>query len=108
MTEEGEQSSTSTPEPTERERAMVREFVSTHGKPIKAVVENLGRMGARVVLIGPDGRIGDVIVSGTEVGKALVAAEEEAELADWDAETVNQTTVGSGRRRRMGLSLTRR
>lgn len=86
---------------------MVREFKAAHGGPIKAVVQNLGRMGARVVLIGTDGRIGDVIVPDTATGRALVAAEDEAELATWDAETVNQTTVGPERRRRMGVSVTR-
>jgi hypothetical protein len=65
------------------------------------VVENIGRAGARVVLVGADGALGDVIVAGPEAGEALVAAVEDLELAQWDGETVRAVKIGAGHRRKM-------
>lgn len=103
-----EQTGEDTATPTERQQATVREFVVKHGKPTKAVIEYLGRAGARVVLVGPDGHVGDVIVSSVAAGQALVAGNEDLQSANWDADTVNETRVGAEHRRRMGVSLTRR
>lgn len=50
--------------PTARQLAAARDFVARHGKPSRAVVENIGRVGARVVLVGADGALGDVLVAG--------------------------------------------
>jgi|GEM_PF-6945629 len=92
---------------TSHARRIARDFVESHGKPVKVVVQNLGRAGARMVLIAPGGRIGDVIVPDVATGNAVVAAEEDLEAAEWDSETVAQTTVGPERRRSMGSSATR-
>lgn len=108
VTEEGDKTAESGSAPSQRERASVAEFVERHGKPVKAVIENLGRVGARVVLVGPDGHVGDVIVADVATGEALAADNEDVQVAQWDAETVNQTTIGPVHRRRMGMSLTRR
>ena len=108
VTEQQEQSGKAESPEIARARATARKFVEAHGKPTKAVIQGLGRMGSRIVLVAPDGHMGDVIVPGPAAGEALVAAEEDLELADWDAETVNQTVIGSRHRRRMGMSLTRR
>lgn len=94
--------------PTARQLATAREFVAAHGKPAKAVPENLGRAGARVVLVGADGALGDVLVSDAKVAEALVAAVDDLEQAEWDAATVNATAIGPAHRRRMAHSLTRR
>lgn len=108
VTEQAEQSAERTAAPTERQQATVRGFVAEHGKPVKAVIQHLGRAGARVVLVGPDGHVGDVIVGDVATGQALVADNEDVQTADWDAETVNETKIGAAHRRKMGISLTRR
>lgn len=84
-----------------------KNFVAEHGKPSKAVVEYLGRAGARVVLVGADGALGDVVVPSVSAGEALVEAVEDLEPAEWDAETVNATKISSEHRRKMGRSLLR-
>lgn len=92
---------TEAPAPTAKQLTTARRFVAEHGKPAKAVVENIGRAGARVVLVGHDGALGDIIVPGVETGQKLVEAIEDLEPAEWDAETVNSTQIGPGHRRRM-------
>jgi predicted CoA-binding protein len=84
-----------------------KNFVDEHGKPSKAVVEYLGRAGARVVLVGPDGALGDVIVPSVSAAEALVEAMADLEAAEWDAETVNATQISPEHRRKMGRSLLR-
>lgn len=108
VTEQEERSAKPESQEVARARATARKFVEAHGKPTKAVIEGLGRMGSRIVLVAPDGHMGDVIVPDSRAGEALVAAEEDLELAEWDAATVNQTVIGAKHRRRMGMSLTRR
>lgn len=89
------------PAPTGRQLAAARDFVARHGKPSRAVVENIGRIGARVVLVGADGALGDVIVPAPETGTALVEAVEDLEPAEWDSETVKATKIGAAHRRKM-------
>jgi hypothetical protein len=87
--------------PTAKQVAAARRFVESHGKPAKAVVENIGRAGARAVLVGADGAMGEVIVANPAAGEALVEAVADLEPAAWDAETVNATVIGPEHRRRM-------
>lgn len=87
--------------PTRAQLAAARDFVKRHGTPSRAVVENIGRAGARVVLVGADGALGDVVVAGVETGDALVAAVADLEPAEWDSETVQATKIGAEHRRRM-------
>lgn len=96
------------PAPTAGELAAARGFVAAHGKPSRAVVENIGRAGARVVLVGADGALGDVVVRSAETGAALVEAIADLEEATWDSETVNATQIGAAHRRRMAGSRARR
>jgi hypothetical protein len=77
-----------------------RGFVRRHG-PSKAVVEPIGQAGARVVMIGEDGAMGDVLVPGVEAAEALIAGVAGLEAATWDAETVNATRIGPAHRDRM-------
>lgn len=95
------------PKPSRRQVASARGFVRTHGKPSRAVVEPIGRRGARVVLVGADGAMGDVLVESVEVGEALVTTVEDLQKADWDAEIVNAAVIGPAHRRKMGRSLLR-
>ncbi|MEV6640825.1 hypothetical protein [Amycolatopsis sp. NPDC051371] len=87
--------------PTSAQLGAARKFVKAHGKPSRAVVENIGRAGARVVLVGADGALGDVVVPSVETGSALIEAVEDLSPATWDAETVNQTKIGPEHRRKM-------
>ena len=105
MTEQQEQQTESAA--TTRARRIARGFVTDRGEPVKVVVQNLGISGARMVLIAPDGRVGDVIVPDVATGNAVVAAEEALEAAEWDSETVGQANIGPERRRSMGASATR-
>ncbi|NIH80022.1 MULTISPECIES: hypothetical protein [Amycolatopsis] len=92
---------TEAPAPTAQQLTTARRFVAEHGKPAKAVVENIGRAGARVVLVGHDGALGDIVVRTVETGQQLVEAVEDLEPAEWDSATVNETRIGPGHRRRM-------
>ena len=87
--------------PTSAQLGAARKFVKAHGKPSRAVVENIGRAGARVVLVGADGAMGDVVVPSVATGEALVEAVEDLEAASWDAETVQATKIGAEHRRKM-------
>lgn len=87
--------------PAGAQLAAARKFVKAHGKPSRAVVENIGRAGARVVLVGADGALGDVVVPSVATGEALIEAVEDLEAASWDAETVKQTKIGPEHRRKM-------
>ncbi len=87
--------------PSSAQLTAARKFVKAHGKPSRAVVENIGRAGARVVLVGADGALGDVVVPSVATGEALVEAVEDLSPATWDAETVKQTKIGPEHRRKM-------
>lgn len=87
--------------PNEKAIATTKQFVAQHGKPVRAVVENIGRIGARVVLVGADGAMGDVLVDSTAIGDALVETVPDVEAAKWDTETVAATKIGSAHRRKM-------
>ncbi|WIX97921.1 hypothetical protein QRX60_27990 [Amycolatopsis mongoliensis] len=87
--------------PSSAQLTAARKFVKAHGKPSRAVVENIGRSGARVVLVGADGALGDVVVPSVATGEALVEAVDDLEAATWDAETVKAAKIGPEHRRKM-------
>ncbi|ASU79293.1 hypothetical protein CDG81_14460 [Actinopolyspora erythraea] len=91
-------------QPPKRAVSTAAEFVTGHGGSARAVVENLGRGGARIVLIGQDGALGDVLVPDPTVGEAVVEAVEGLELGDWDSETAAALTIGPAHRRKMAGS----
>ncbi|SES17673.1 hypothetical protein [Actinokineospora terrae] len=76
-------------------------FVAAHGTPSRGVVEGIGRTGARVVLIGKDGAMGDVLVPDLETGAALVDRVTGLERSDWDRDTVAATRIGPAHRAKM-------
>ena len=70
-----------------RSARRIRAFASLHGGPagLKAVVEHTGRYGAKIVLVGGDGRLGDLQVA--SVGRAeLACALAGVEPQEWDRE----------------------
>jgi hypothetical protein len=87
--------------PTARQLTAARAFVAEHGAPARGVVERIGRAGARVVLVGADGALGDVLVADVATGAALIEAIDDLEAATWDADTVGATAIGAAHRRKM-------
>lgn len=81
--------------------AVARGFVRKHG-PSKAVVQPIGQAGARVVMVGEDGAMGDVLVPDAATAEALIEQVDGLSAATWDAETVNGTKIGAAHRKRMG------
>jgi hypothetical protein len=77
-----------------------KDFVAAHGRPTRAVVEPIGRVGARLVLVGHDGAMGDIVVPDVATGEAVVEAAG-AQPAEWDRETTAATKIGPRHRRRM-------
>lgn len=89
------------PEPSQKAVTTARAFVSAHGGSARAVVENLGQPGARVVLVGEDGAFGDVMVDAVATGEALVDAVDGLTAHGWDTETAGALKIGAPHRRRM-------
>ena len=54
--------------------ARLAEFVAGHGGSGTAVVNYLGRVGARIVVIADDGAFGDAIASGMAAANQICAA----------------------------------
>lgn len=82
----------------------IADFVKAHGKPgtaVKAVVEPIGRAGARIVLVGADGAMGDIVTEDVESATAAVEAAADVEAAEWDRETTAATKIGPAHRRKM-------
>ncbi|MFD4675891.1 hypothetical protein ACFWNN_39630 [Lentzea sp. NPDC058450] len=82
----------------------IAEFVKAHGKPdtaVRAVIEPIGRAGARIVLVGADGAMGDVMTKDVESATAAVEAAAGVEAAEWDRETTAATKIGPAHRRKM-------
>ncbi|MBB5152683.1 hypothetical protein [Saccharopolyspora phatthalungensis] len=90
-----------TTEPSPKAIATAKAFVGGHGGSARAVVENLGRAGARIVLIGEDGQFGDVLVPDAATGEALVEAVDGLTPHKWDGETTAALKIGAAHRRRM-------
>ncbi|MFG1924054.1 hypothetical protein [Cryptosporangium sp. NPDC048952] len=66
----------------------LKTFASAHGGAT-AVVEYLGQKGARIVLVGDDGRWGDQVVAGGVEAARTACAEAEIPVRDeWERELV--------------------
>lgn len=78
-----------------------RKFIAIHGKSARAVVEHLGGGKARVVLVAPDGVVGDVIAPTMAIAQDLIAAIPELIAAQWDQQTVAAARIGAAHRRKM-------
>jgi hypothetical protein len=87
--------------PPQKAVATVTAFAGAHGGSAQAVVENLGRAGARVVLVGEDGALGDVLVADVATGEAVVGEVADVVLSEWDADTAAALKIGPRHRRRM-------
>ncbi|MET1072363.1 MAG: hypothetical protein ABWY11_06925 [Umezawaea sp.] len=77
-------------------------FVAKHGKGSRAVVEPVGRAGARVVLVGADdGALGDVVLPDVATAEALVEQVADLEPAEWDRDTTAALRIGPAHRHKM-------
>jgi hypothetical protein len=64
-------------------------FSSNHGGA-KAVIEYVGRRGARIVLVGEDGSWGDQFAPSTDVARAACAAAGVKLEKEWERELIEQ------------------
>ncbi|HEY8534764.1 MAG TPA: hypothetical protein VIL44_13010 [Micromonospora sp.] len=69
--------------------ASIRAFAAEHGGA-KAVVEYVGKRGARIVLVGADGVWGDQFASGTDVARAACQRAGVAVENTWERELMEQ------------------
>lgn len=91
--------------PAPKTLSITKAFVAQHGGAARAVVEPIGRKGARVVLIGEDGQLGDVMVPDVATGEALVEAVDGVTSSSWDSDTTAALTIGAAHRRKMAKPL---
>jgi hypothetical protein len=99
---------TTAPKAPARAVAAAESFVAKHGNPTRAVVENIGRNAARVVLVGADGAMGDVVVADVPTAEAVCAQLADLHVGEWDRETIAAAKIGPEHRRRMAGAIGRR
>lgn len=80
--------------------ARLREFAAHHGSGTVAVIEHLGRVGARIVLVAPSGEFGDVLAESVDAASDACQAAGVA-VQDWDRELTSRVTPTATDRRRM-------
>lgn len=79
--------------------AWLRGFQAERGTSV-AVVHHLGRSGARIVAIGPDGRFGDAVVESVAAAEQ-VCRRAGVELKSWDRETSGLVAITPADRKKM-------
>ena len=79
----------------------VRDFLSAHGGSGHAVLQNIGRAGVRITLIGKDGILGDEVVRDLPAAKAVVAEVDGLAESEWTRELVSSATPAPGHARKM-------
>jgi hypothetical protein len=79
----------------------LRRFVEQHGGSGTAVISYLGRVGARIVVVGADGAFGDAVVSGVEAGAKVCERAGIPVAGEWDRELSAALRPSAEDRRRM-------
>ena len=69
--------------------AGIRSFAADHGGA-KAVIEYVGKRGARIVLVGEDGAWADQFAEGTDVARAACVKAGVAVENEWERELMEQ------------------
>jgi len=99
---------TSTPEPAIELSASdaasvkrLREFVAGHTGTGTAVINYLGRPGARIVVVADDGAFGDAVVSGVAAAAEVCRQAGIPVADDWDRELSAKIAPSPADRRRM-------
>lgn len=67
----------------------IQSFAAQHGGA-KAVIEYVGKRGARIVLVGEDGEWGDQFADGTDVARAACAEAGVEVQKEWERELMDQ------------------
>jgi hypothetical protein len=81
--------------------AGLRAFAADHNGA-KAVIEYVGRRGARIVLIGGDGAWGDQVAPGTDVARQACATAGVPVENSWEQELISQMRPSNNLWRSMG------
>lgn len=81
--------------------AGLKTFATDHDGA-KAVIEYVGRRGARIVLVGNDGAWGDQFAPGTDVARQACATAGVPVENSWERELVSQMRPDNSRWRSMG------
>lgn len=80
----------------------VKGFVAAHGGSATAVLQQLGRVGVRVTLVGADGVLGDRVVADQATAHKLVEIVDGLSLGEeWNRELTSVVTPRSGHWARM-------
>ena len=79
----------------------LKEFVGAHGGA-KAVIEYVGRRGARIVLVGNDGEWGDQFAESTTVARQACERAGVTVENEWERELVEQMRPSNDLWRSMG------
>jgi hypothetical protein len=69
--------------------AGIRSFAAGHGGA-KAVIEYVGKRGARIVLVGEDGEWGDQFADGTDIARLACAKAGVEVQKEWERELMDQ------------------
>ncbi|MEV8512498.1 hypothetical protein [Dactylosporangium sp. NPDC051484] len=81
--------------------AGIKSFADDHGGA-KAVIEYVGRRGARIVLVGEDGVWGDQMAEGTDVARSACAQAGVTIENAWERELLEQMRPSNDLWRSMG------
>lgn len=84
-----------------RHAGRLRTFAAAHGGAVQAVVEPIGRVGVRIVVVGTDGAFCDGVVSSAEAAAAICARAGIGVADGWSRELSASVTVSPADRRRM-------
>ncbi len=79
----------------------LRSLVGAHGGSGVAVINNLGRAGARIVVVTGDGVWGDVVASSAAAAAAICEQAGVPVAEGWDREMSGRMVVSPADRRRM-------
>ena len=84
--------------------AGIRSFAAGHGGA-KAVIEYVGKRGARIVLVGEDGAWADQFADGTDIARQACATAGVAVENQWERELMDQMRPSNDLWRSMGRRL---
>ncbi len=79
----------------------LRAFAARHGDGVIAVINHVGRVGARIVVIAPSGEFGDALASSVDAATAI-CERLGLPVRDWDRGTTGLLAPSAADRVQMG------
>ncbi|MBN9610424.1 MAG: hypothetical protein J0I11_14040 [Actinobacteria bacterium] len=79
----------------------LRAFAARHGDGVVAVINHVGRVGARIVVIAPSGEFGDALASSVDAATAI-CERLGLPVREWDRETTGLLAPSAADRVQMG------